>query len=270
MALIKCPRCGKGFSDTLGNCPNCANIQSLERKNKHIKRKSKVVAGILCLFFWGFGAHELYLGNIAKAIIWIIVNIIVFFVAISHPIAALLFFVPVIYAITLWAMPSDKFDAKYNTSNSPKTKMGCLILIIIFMLLFLAGIIALIINLPQLSMSMMKEETAKALPILENVFSSQQRYYLKTGNYATTFDQLDVQFTDKAGHIVGSVSSFINPGVRITLKDDGYQPYVEAERILKNPSFVIRRYYNSNEIKCMDSVDSYPYISICKELKLRK
>ncbi len=144
MALIKCKECGKEFSDMAAACPNCGYNPSLERKKKEEetllpedKRKSKITAGFLCLFLWGFGAHEFYLGNVGNAIAWIIIGGIAAIATATLPILALLLLIPIIYAVKLWTMPQDKFDLKYNQITSPKGKLGCLfgVIVGIFILL---------------------------------------------------------------------------------------------------------------------------------------
>lgn len=138
MALIKCKECGKEFSDMAEACPNCGYSPSLERKKKENQsllpedqRKSKITAGFLCLFLWGFGAHEFYLGNVGKAIAWIITSVIISIATVMLPILGLLILIPIIYAVKLWSMPLDKFDLKYNQISSPKGKLGCLFGLII-------------------------------------------------------------------------------------------------------------------------------------------
>lgn len=138
MALIKCKECGKEFSDMAEACPNCGYSPSLERKKKEEqtllpenKRRSKITAGFLCLFLWGLGAHELYLGNVRRAIVWLIVSGIIIIIASVLPILFLLLLIPVICAVKLWTMPQDKFDLKYNQVDSLSSKTGCLIGIVI-------------------------------------------------------------------------------------------------------------------------------------------
>lgn len=151
MALIKCKECGKEFSDMANACPNCGYSPALERKKKEeqtllpeTQRKSKITAGILCLFLFGFGAHAFYLGSVGQAIAWIfgagilgILSLIFF-----PPLAFILWLIPLTLAIKLWVMPTERFDLKYNNKNSPKSRMGCLlsavVCMIIMFLLFVA------------------------------------------------------------------------------------------------------------------------------------
>lgn len=138
MALIKCKECGKEFSDMAAACPNCGYSPALEQKKAVEKslvseeqRKSKITAGFLCLFLWSLGGHELYLGNIGKAMLWLIVGNLLTVVAFVLPFLWILLLVPIICAVKIWTMPTDKFDIKYNQVTSPKGKLGCLFGVII-------------------------------------------------------------------------------------------------------------------------------------------
>ena len=149
MALITCKECGKQFSDMAAACPNCGYSPVVERKkaveNSLISkesRKSKITAGFLCLFLWGLGAHEFYLGDIGKAIAWIIISLIVSIAAMFLPILVLLLLIPIICAVKLWAMPQEEFDLRYNQVSSPKGKMGCLFGVIIGCLIFTMLLVA--------------------------------------------------------------------------------------------------------------------------------
>ena len=149
MALIKCKECGKEFSDMADACPNCGYSPAREQKKKlesnlvpEGERKSKITAGFLCLFLWGFGAHQFYLGNIGAAIGWIILSAIVSVFTLVLPILGLLILVPIICAVKLWSMPQDAFDKKYNQIDSPKGGMGCVfgVIIVGILLVVLFGI----------------------------------------------------------------------------------------------------------------------------------
>ena len=143
MALIKCKECGKEFSDMADACPNCGYSPAREQKKKlesnlvhECERKSKITAGFLCLFLWAFGAHQFYLGNIGAAIGWIILSAIVSVFTMVLPIFGLLILVPIICAVKLWSMSNEKFDEQYNQVSSPKSKIGCLFGIVIWMIVF--------------------------------------------------------------------------------------------------------------------------------------
>ena len=51
MSLIKCPDCGKKFSDTANNCPNCGYELTAERKKELIDKQQKELrqGGVGCL-----------------------------------------------------------------------------------------------------------------------------------------------------------------------------------------------------------------------------
>ena len=266
MALIKCRKCSKEFSDTAESCPNCGYRVTVPKN----RRKSKIVAGFLCLFLWPFGAHELYLGSIIKAIIWIFATIAVTVIAFYFPLVLFLILVPIIQAIRLIFMSTDKFDFKYNNSNSPRSRSGCLMWVMIFIILSFVGIIAMMIYLPKLDKVYEKGDVAQALTIMKNVSDAQQRYYLKTRHYASTFDKLDLELIDKDKNSVGHVSSFIiNTRIKITLKNSGPDFYVEIERDITHPSYIIRKYYNDDKIICMENEDSSSENSICETFGLR-
>ncbi|MBR4508647.1 MAG: TM2 domain-containing protein [Elusimicrobiaceae bacterium] len=137
MALVKCKECGKDFSDMAISCPNCGYNPELARKREEErsfvpedKRRSKITAGFLCLFLWGLGAHEFYLGNANKAGAWIFWNVISCFIASIFPVLFLLILIPIICSVKLWTMPTEKFDSKYNKINSPKNKLGWFFLVL--------------------------------------------------------------------------------------------------------------------------------------------
>ena len=110
------------------------------------QRKSKITAGVLCFFLFGFGAHEFYLGHFGKAILWIICSGIAVGLSAIFPLFALLILIPLIGSIKLWAMPQSTFDLKYNYKGAPKG--GCLVgavsvIVTIVIIFFLMSIMAL-------------------------------------------------------------------------------------------------------------------------------
>ena len=162
MALIKCKECGKEFSDMANACPNCGCCQV--KFVAQSERKSKITAGFLSLFFCFLGAHELYLGNLANAIYWIICGIIiqiiyiciVFFLFTQNlfnpyyeSIFYCIYLIPIFVAIRLWCMPKEKFDLKYNQVGSPKKKTGCLIILALLLILHIWVVINIISSIYQ-------------------------------------------------------------------------------------------------------------------------
>lgn len=65
MGVRYCTTCGTRRDPAVQLCMNCgASLPDV-----YAKRKSKVVAGLLAMFFGGFGVHSFYLGNFRKGLI---------------------------------------------------------------------------------------------------------------------------------------------------------------------------------------------------------
>ena len=94
--------------------------------------KSKVIAGLLAIFFWGFGAQYFYLGK-TKAGLGMLIGMLLFNLifgtfsiltlgfglVIYFPIFMLLDTLFLVQGIMMFASDKQKFDSKYV--NSPKT-----------------------------------------------------------------------------------------------------------------------------------------------------
>jgi len=248
MALIKCPECGKEISDMAQACPHCGYSRFVQKAKGG---KNKILAGILCLFFWGLGIHELYLGSIKRALLCIGLNILIIVIAVFMPILGLLAaLVPLIWAIVIFAMPQAEFDAKYNGQDSPKTKTGCLIAVIVFALLLpIIGIIT-AISIPQYFKAVEKARANGAIAVVNNIAESQQAHYEKQKRYAVTFQDLDINLTDKNGEAAKS-TSFNNGNFTFNLRGRGAYAYVEAKRNDGKFQYAIRKYYMSDETVCI-------------------
>lgn len=123
MALIKCPECGKDFSEMAEACPNCGYSIKKAKEQTMLKpvmeRKSKYKAGLLAIFFFVFGAHEFYLGRIGNGIAWIAFFLLFgwwqpYFLAIMAGIAF-------IEGLFLMFMNQEKFDYTFNRIKKQKT-----------------------------------------------------------------------------------------------------------------------------------------------------
>lgn len=311
MAIIKCPACGKEFPDSLQACPNCGHNpfvpnepsspqyapQQFAAQIKKSDNKNKVVAGILCLFLWGFGAHEFYLGSVKKGVACIFINILIAIISAFAPILGVfLVLVPIIFAIKLFIMPQEKFDSKYNSPTSPRSKMGCLIAIVVFAFLvpLMFGILAAIF-LPQYLKSVEqakgntavttdvktktgktenagpvavylnaveKSRAAEMRSLLLTISASQLRHYLQTDKFANDVNELDVDLLDENKNVVNSGSSFTTTYFTVNLKDEGMESYVEAVRRNTDKPYTIRKYYKSGDIKCESAT------SLCESLGL--
>ena len=159
-AVIVCPSCGFNpfaenaenvfHEDHIGHLSNSNSFPENEDKeltpqetqnsqvfqvpqgHKMPRGKSKTLAGILCFLFWSVGAHELYLGSIPKALLCICAGTIINIISMAiPPFRTITLIVAIIWSIMIFSMPKDKFDAKYNSPTSPKTKTGCLIVMLI-------------------------------------------------------------------------------------------------------------------------------------------
>lgn len=266
MALIKCKECGKEISDRATVCPNCGYNNHIVGENLLVSenlRKNKIIAGLLCLFLWGVGAHEFYLGSIKKAILWILLSIAVGVMALMVPMFYLLYLVPIVLAIRFFVMSQDEFDLKYNTTLSPKSQIGCLIGILIagFIFPLILGILA-AIAMPQYFRALEKARSRYVISLENAVFDSQKRYYSNAGNYATTFDKLDLSFTDKNGTPVGAVPSFESENYTISLGGVGDKAYIEADRNGGRFLYKIRRYYKDGKMECI----SEQHLGVCNSL----
>ena len=273
MALIKCPECGKEIYDTERICPHCGYSRfvgtvNIPQPQNSSKNKSKVAAGILCLFFWGLGVHELYLGSIKRALICIFVNIFVTIISALAPILGLLLvLIPIAWAIRIFVMPQEEFDAKYNAPDSPNTKKGCLIALFlsVFIIPFVLGILA-AIALPQYFRAVEKARGAQVISMLDTVSASQQRYRMQNNKFANDFGALDIDLVDKNGSVVKSGNSFEDKDFVYTLRGGGQNANIEALRNKGKYPYIIRKYYAFNKLECEPT--NRVSESICKSLGL--
>lgn len=108
--MIHCSGCGKEIHSTAMACPSCG---AQLKQNVLKTNKSKVVAGVLALFFGGLGIHKFYLGQIGLGILYVCCTFFGF----------LLLFIPTIIigviafveAIVYFCTSDEEFNNKYNS-----------------------------------------------------------------------------------------------------------------------------------------------------------
>ena len=280
MALIKCPRCGKHYPDAIAVCPGCGFnpfADSMGMQQPSLKKKSKIAAGILCLLFWSLGVHEFYLGDIKKAIICLFSGITCSVLSLYVPLCALLLTIAaVVFAIKLFAMPQAKFDAKYNAPESPKSRIGCGIALVICMFA-LPGIVMVAVMLLSPYFTFVhklkdgeKSYAAEGVSLVKTIASSQQRQYLRYDNFTDDFKDLDIEnLFDKDGNAVKSGNSFVADDFIVSMKGSGDGAYVEAVRDGGDFQYTIRKYYMSDKLECIDG-EGPNNETACKDLGLSK
>jgi TM2 domain-containing membrane protein YozV len=92
-------------------------------KEGYAKKKSNILAGVLAIFFWSFGAHKFYLGKPIQGIIYLLVSFpVIVFSLINHRNLDILIWDIIIILIggasiiegIIYISNEEKFDAKYN------------------------------------------------------------------------------------------------------------------------------------------------------------
>lgn len=124
MALIKCKECGKEYSDLAETCPNCGYSEKKAKEKETLcvssSRKNKYAAGAFTWFFWFVDGQYIYLGLEGRATWYAACAQVLILISIFLPVFWILLLVPIIQAILFCAMPQEKFDAKYNSKDSPR------------------------------------------------------------------------------------------------------------------------------------------------------
>jgi prepilin-type N-terminal cleavage/methylation domain-containing protein len=107
-------------------------------------------------------------------------------------------------------------------------------LIELLVVVLIIGILA-AIALPQYFKAVEKSRATEALTLLGSLASASERVRLTTDAYATSFGQLDLDFTDGDGNAVASAATnFKSRTFQITLGDDA----ITAERLTADRSAV--------------------------------
>lgn len=66
--MVYCHACGRQIHETAVTCPQCGAQQRLPTAAS----KSKLAAGLLAIFFGGFGVHKFYLGSIGLGVLYLV------------------------------------------------------------------------------------------------------------------------------------------------------------------------------------------------------
>jgi len=73
MGMMFCRGCGKELHETAPICPHCGAPQNVgPTTNVEPSLKNQTVAGLLCAFLGGFGAHKFYLGRITAGVLFVL------------------------------------------------------------------------------------------------------------------------------------------------------------------------------------------------------
>lgn len=119
--LVFCRDCGAKISKTATSCPSCGAQQNMNGR-------SKVVAGILAIFFGAFGFHRFYLGQ------WWGVFYLLFFWT----------YIPSLVSLVEGIVFLFSSDGKWNEKYGNKQGSSALVLVLVgfFVIVPLIGILA--------------------------------------------------------------------------------------------------------------------------------
>ena len=125
MALIRCNQCGNMVSENAPTCPNCGNpINAYAQQPQNFNAynapnnynpagaslKSKSTAGILAILLGGFGGHYFYLGKPIAGIVFLVVNLLGFFLIFP---SLIIWILSIIQGIMMLTMSDQDFNNKY-------------------------------------------------------------------------------------------------------------------------------------------------------------
>lgn len=72
-----CWNCGSEVNPNSAVCINCGvALENTSVTNPNSKQKSKIIAGLLAIFFGSLGVHNFYLGQTGKGIIHLVLTIV--------------------------------------------------------------------------------------------------------------------------------------------------------------------------------------------------
>ena len=97
-----CRSCGENIGENVSYCPSCGAKTGIGTTSTYVTEnaKSRVVAGVLALFFGGLGIHNFYLGYHDKAVAQLLLSTIGLIILIGPLIAEVWAFIEAIQLFT--------------------------------------------------------------------------------------------------------------------------------------------------------------------------
>lgn len=122
-------------------------------------------------------------------------------------------------------------------------------LIELLVVVLIIGILS-AIALPQYFKAVEKARGAEALQLFGAIAGAQQRYYLTRDEYATEFNLLDLDLTDKDGKAVGGVSSYNTKNFKIEIGGSDKNAYIKATRSGGRYKYQLCKNFNDGHLEC--------------------
>ncbi len=158
MAMMFCRGCGKEIHESAPVCPHCGAPQGVSAPAVApgtVSLKSQTVAGLLCAFLGGLGAHKFYLGRITAGVLYLL------FCWTGIPgLIALVDLVSIAFG------SQENWAKKHNHGTlTPPVHVVVKIIVLIFPAIMVIGILA-AIALPAYQDYTLKAKTASAIVAL--------------------------------------------------------------------------------------------------------